>query len=268
MHIYILSHYEETLRKVREDAVMTNLANAKMRKLIPATMLSAALTLTAIAALAPSAHAATSGVSVQGTGTVKVTPDTVRLNAVISFVGSTNSAASKAVSTSAAAFRAALREKKVASKDIQSQSLTIYPEYTWTQEKGQELKGYRASQSFTVLIRDEGNAGTIIDAAVEAGGDNIQVSGVTPIVLDIDDAQDAAREKAVAKAKKKANAYAKLFDFDLGRILWVSETSSSYSPPIFSMAKGASAEAAAAPTEIDLGEQDVTVTVDVRWAIK
>lgn len=241
--------------------------NTTKRRILPASILAAVIALASVGIGAHGAAAATSGVSVQGTGTVKVTPDTVRLNAVISFVGATNSAASKAVSTSAAAFRAALRAQKVAAKDIQSQNLTIYPEYTWTQEKGQELKGYRASQSFTVLIRDEANAGAIIDAAVEAGGDNIQVSGVTPIVLDIDDAQDAAREKAVAKAKKKASAYAKLLDFDLGKILWVSETSSAYNPPIYAMAK-ASAESASAPTEIDLGEQDVTVTVDVRWSIK
>ena len=239
-----------------------------MKRLIPATVFATALALIPVGVGVQSASAATSGVSVQGTGTVKVVPDTVRLNATISFVGATNSAASKAVSTSAAAFRAALKEKKVATKDIQSQNLTIYPEYTWTQEKGQELKGYRASQSFTVLVRDEANAGAIIDASVDAAGDNIQVTSVSPIVLDIDDAQDAAREKAVAKAKKKAAAYAKLFDFDLGKILWVSETSSSYSPPIFGLAKTSVADAAAPPTEIDLGEQDVTVTVDVRWAIK
>jgi len=112
------------------------------------------------------------------------------------------------------------------------------------------------------------SAGEIIDAAVDAGGDNIQITGVTPIVLDIDDAQDAAREKAVAKAKKKATAYAKLLDFDLGKILWVSETSSAYNPPIYAMAKAGVSAEAAPPTEIDLGEQDVTVTVDVRWAIK
>jgi len=239
-----------------------------MKRLIPATVFATALALIPVGVGVQSASAASSGVSVQGTGTVKVVPDTVRLNATISFVGATNSAASKAVSTSAAAFRAALKEKKVATKDIQSQNLTIYPEYTWTQEKGQELKGYRASQSFTVLVRDEANAGAIIDASVDAAGDNIQVTSVSPIVLDIDDAQDAAREKAVAKAKKKAAAYAKLFDFDLGKILWVSETSSSYSPPIFGLAKASVADAAAPPTEIDLGEQDVSVTVDVRWAIK
>ena len=238
------------------------------RRLIPATVFATAIALIPLGVGVQSASAATSGVSVQGTGTVKVVPDTVRLNATISFVGATNSAASKAVSTSAAAFRAALKDKKVATKDIQSQNLTIYPEYTWTQEKGQELKGYRASQSFTVLVRDEASAGAIIDASVDAAGDNIQVTGVTPIVLDIDDAQDAAREKAVAKAKKKATAYAKLFDFDLGKILWVSESSSTYNPPIYAMAKASVADAAAPPTEIDLGEQDVTVTVDVRWSIK
>mgnify|MGYP006285905041 FL=1 len=240
----------------------------KRTRTLITTALVTSLAILPMAIGAGSASAATSGVSIQGTGTVKVTPDTVRLNAVISFVGANNAAASKAVSTSAAAFRAALKEKKVATKDIQSQNLTIYPEYSWTQEKGQELKGYRASQSFTVLIRDEANAGSIIDAAVEAAGDNIQVTGVTPIVLEIDDAQDAAREKAVAKAKKKALAYAKLLDFDLGKILSVSESSSAYNPPIYAMAKASADSAPAAPTEIDLGEQDVTVTVDVRWAIK
>jgi uncharacterized protein YggE len=193
---------------------------------------------------APSANAATSGVSVQGTGTVKVTPDTVRLNASITFVGSTNAIASKSVSTSAAAFRNALKVRKVATKDIQSTNLTIYPEYTWTQEKGQELKGYRANQSFTVLIRDQVNAGAIIDA------------------------QEAARTLAVAKAKRKALTYAKLLDFELGKILTVSEVTSSYNPPMVVMAKADASAEAAAPTEIDLGEQDVTVTVDVRWAIK
>jgi len=98
-----------------------------MKRLIPATVFATALALIPVGVGVQSASAATSGVSVQGTGTVKVVPDTVRLNATISFVGATNSAASKAVSTSAAAFRAALKEKKVATKDIQSQNLTIYP---------------------------------------------------------------------------------------------------------------------------------------------
>jgi uncharacterized protein YggE len=240
----------------------------KMKKLIPATILSTALALLPLGMSAPSANAATSGVSVQGTGTVKVTPDTVRLNASITFVGSTNAIASKSVSTSAAAFRNALKVRKVATKDIQSTNLTIYPEYTWTQEKGQELKGYRANQSFTVLIRDQVNAGAIIDAVVDASGDNIQVTAVTPIVVEIEDAQEAARTLAVAKAKRKALTYAKLLDFELGKILTVSEVTSSYNPPMVVMAKADASAEAAAPTEIDLGEQDVTVTVDVRWAIK
>ena len=75
-----------------------------MKRLIPATVFATALALIPVGVGVQSASAATSGVSVQGTGTVKVVPDTVRLNATISFVGATNSAASKAVSTSAAAF--------------------------------------------------------------------------------------------------------------------------------------------------------------------
>ena len=80
------------------------------RRLIPATVFATALALIPLGVGVQSASAATSGVSVQGTGTVKVVPDTVRLNATISFVGATNSAASTA-STPAASSKISFKEK-------------------------------------------------------------------------------------------------------------------------------------------------------------
>ena len=88
-----------------------------------------------------SAHAADRYINVSATGTVKVTPDTVRINATVSVIGATSATASATANTTASAIRAALKANSVDTKYIKSQSLTIYPEYNYTQDKGSVLVG-------------------------------------------------------------------------------------------------------------------------------
>ena len=202
-------------------------------------------------------------ITVTGVGTISVVPDAVRFNATVSSLASTNAAALSSASKSAAAVRAALKEKGIALKDIRSANISVYPEYNWTQEAGTKITGYRASQSFDVLIRKASDAGTIIEAVVTAGGDNVQLGGVIPTTLNPAIATEEARAAAVANAKSKASSYAKLLGTSIGKVLFLEEQSSPiYSSP-FPMAK---AEADSA-VQIDLGEQDVTVTITVRWAL-
>ena len=219
----------------------------------------------ALAIPANSAETATTRyIIVTGVGTVSVVPDAVRFNATVSIISATNSAALSAATTSAAAVRTALKTAGIAVKDIRSASISVYPEYNWTQEGGTKITGYRASQSFDVLVRTASKAGSIIEAVVTAGGDNVQLGGVIPVTLNPSVATEDARAAAVANAKSKAASYAKLLGTSIGKVLSLEEQSSPvYSSP-FPMAK-ASADAAA--VEIDLGEQDVTVTITVKWAL-
>ena len=204
-------------------------------------------------------------ITVTGVGTISVVPDAVRFNATVSALASTNAAALSSASKSGAAVRAALIAKGIATKDIRSANISVYPEYNWTQEAGTKITGYRASQSFDVLVRTASKAGTIIEAVVTAGGDNVQLGGVVPTTLNPATATEDARAAAVANAKSKASSYAKLLGTSIGKVLSLEEQSSPiYSSP-FPMAKaGAAADQA---VEIDLGEQDVTVTITVRWAL-
>ena len=202
-------------------------------------------------------------ITVTGVGTISVVPDAVRFNATVSSLASTNAAALSSASKSAAAVRAALKDKGIALKDIRSANISVYPEYNWTQESGTKITGYRASQSFDVLVRKASDAGTIIEAVVTAGGDNVQLGGVIPTTLNPAVATEEARAAAVANAKSKASSYAKLLGTSMGKVLFLEEQSSPiYSSP-FPMAK---AEADSA-VQIDLGEQDVTVAITVRWAL-
>ena len=204
-------------------------------------------------------------ITVTGVGTISVVPDAVRFNATVSSLASTNAAALSSASKSAAAVRAALKDKGIALKDIRSANISVYPEYNWTQESGTKITGYRASQSFDVLVRKASDAGTIIEAVVTAGGDNVQLGGVIPTTLNPAIATEEARAAAVANAKSKASSYAKLLGTSIGKVLFLEEQSSPiYSSPFPMVKAGSTADQA---VEIDLGEQDVTVTVTVRWAL-
>ena len=203
-------------------------------------------------------------ITLTGVGTISVVPDAVRFNATVSVLGSTNAAALSSASKSAAAVRAALKDKEIAVKDIRSANISVYPEYTWTQEAGTKITGYRASQTFDVLIRKASDAGSIIEAVVTAGGDNVQLGGVIPTTLNPSAATEEARAAAVANAKSKVASYAKLLGISIGKVTSIEEQSSPvYSSP-FPVAKAAEADSA---VQIDLGEQDVTVTITVRWAL-
>jgi uncharacterized protein YggE len=235
-----------------------------MRKIIASlSALALALGLVAYSALPANAADNSKHITVTGVGTSTVTPDAVRFFASVSVVAKSNKEALASASKSATAVRGALRDNGIATKDIKTSSLTVYPEYNYTQDRGQELLGYRATQSFTVVIRKADNAGVVIDAAVSAGGDLLQVNGIAPFLLNGAAATEKAREAAVADARARANSYAKYLGASLGRVISLTEVNAPvYNFPI--MAKGAAAEDT---TQIDLGETEVTVTVTVRWGL-
>ena len=203
------------------------------------------------------------GITVSATGTVKVTPDTVRLSTTISALAATNKEALAKANDGASTFRTVLLAAKIDKKDIKTQSFSVSPEYNYTQEKGQVLVGYRASQSSEVIIRDEKNAGPIIDAIIASSGEELVINSVSPFILETTKATTTARAVAVKSAKTKASAYAKLLGVKLGKVAYLNENSSPvYTGPVFAMAKDS-----VAATQIDLGQQEITVTVEVRWNI-
>lgn len=211
-----------------------------------------------------SAQAADRYINVSATGTVKVTPDTVRINATVSVVGSSSTAAGASANTTSSALRAALKANGIDTKYIKSQSLTIYPEYNYTADKGSVLIGYRASQSFEIIVRNAKNSGTVVDALVAAGGDNMQLTGVTPYVYDAAASASAARADAIANAKAKATHYAKLLGVRLSSVTTLDETNAPSPYPIMM----ATAKLDSGATQVDLGQQDVSVSVTVKWSIK
>jgi uncharacterized protein YggE len=207
------------------------------------------------------------GVTLDATGSVKVVPDGVQFNFSVFAVEATSKSASERANVLANQAREALNESKIDKEDISTQNVSVYPEYSYSPEGKQTLIGFRASQSFAVTLRDTEEAGAVVDAVLLLVGTDLTIDTLAPILLDTSDALEQARENAIKLAKKKAEDYADLLDVELGDVISVREFSGSSSIPqpwLRDMATADSLEST--KTVVDLGTQEVTVTVEVRWA--
>ncbi|MFZ9169178.1 MAG: SIMPL domain-containing protein, partial [Ilumatobacteraceae bacterium] len=161
--------------------------------------------------------------------------------------------------------REALEKAKIDKDDIATQSVSIYPEYSYSQDGKQNLIGFRATQSFAVTLRDTTSAGEVVDAVVASVGTDLSIDTLSPILIDSKDAAEQARESAIKLAKKKAEDYADLLGVDLGNVISVREFATSGATPQpwlrADLAVGESSK-----TVVDLGTQEVSVTVEARWA--
>ena len=207
------------------------------------------------------------GVTVQATGTINMVPDGVSFNFAVSVLAQSSETAMSDASATAEKVRAALEAAGVAKDDIATQNISVYPEYVSSSTGSQTLSGYRAQQVFTVTLRDTAKAGEVVDSVIAAGGNSLQVYGVTPTLLDTDAAVAQAREAAIKSAKEKAKDYAGLVDEELGSVVYVTEVTSPSSPVPYLSSDSAGAEAAMTKTVVNLGTQEVSVTVEVRWSL-
>ena len=206
-------------------------------------------------------------VNVTGTGKTTVTPDAVNMDASVSTVANTSAAALAATNKSAATFRQSLISSGVIAKYIKSQNLTVTPYYTYSQQGASKITGYQAAQAFIVVIRNAGNAGAILTAAQNAVGNSLQVNGVNAYVFDESAAEATARAQAIKIAKAKATSYAELAGAKIGKIMTIDESIQTASPQPVAFASMAKTATDAAPAQIDLGQQNVTVTVTTQWSI-
>lgn len=205
------------------------------------------------------------GITVQASGVSDVVPDAVRLSLSVSVLADTSEAALAEATSSAAAARQVLADQKIDEVDISTQTFTVNPEYSYSEADGQKLIGYRASQVFDVLIRDAANSGDVVGELITRVGENLTINSTYPILLDATSGAVLAREDAVKKARAKAEAYAELLDVELGEIVYLTEVAA---PTNVVVGAKSDAMAESSAPVIDLGTQQVTITIEVRWKLR
>ena len=96
-------------------------------------------------------------------------------------------------------------------------------------ETGTEIVGYTATNNVSAQIRDLDRAGAVIDAAVNAGAN--QVNGPSLFRADQTAQYRQALRAAYADARAKAQSLAETMDVSLGRVVNATEASSSVPLP-------------------------------------
>jgi len=208
-----------------------------------------------------------SGIWVSGTGKVTVTPDIAILSLGIEAQAATVAEAQAQAATAMDAVMAALTDNGVAKKDIKTQYFSIYQVTRWDDYKDEPVVvGYRVSNMVTAKIRDVEQAGPVIDAVAAAGGDYTRINNISFSVDDPTPYYEEARQEAVADARAKAEQLASLAGIGLGKPTYISE--GTIYPPVVYRDAGMMAVPEAAPsTPISPGEIELTLTVQVAYAI-
>ena len=205
------------------------------------------------------------GIHVTGEGDVMAAPDIATLRLGIEAQAETVAEAQSQASEAMTKVMAALIDNGVAEKDIQTQYFSIRQVTKWDRETEEEVVvGYRVTNTVTAKIRDIDKAGAIIDAVAEAGGDLTRITGISFSVDDPSAYYEEAREKAMADAEAKAEQLAELAGVTLGKPTYISE---GISYPIYPRDYMYEMAGAAPETPISPGEMEISLTVQVVYAI-
>jgi uncharacterized protein len=194
------------------------------------------------------------GITVTGNGTVDTVPD----RAAFSFGVHTESATAAAALGANGALMTkvidAIEKAGVAKADIQTQQVSLSPQQS---ADGKRITGYAADNSVAVTLRDLGSAGSVVDAAVAAGAN--EVSGPNLTSSDQDALYRQALKNAMVDAKSKAEAIASAGGVSLGAVATVVEGGTATPLP--------GVESSKAATPISPGTEQITASVTVTYAI-
>lgn len=206
------------------------------------------------------------GIWVTGVGKVAVVPDVALLSLGIEAQATTVAEAQQEAAEAMDAVMNVIDGYGIDEKDIQTQFFSIQPVRRW--DNGKEiLIGYRVTNIVTVKVRNIDDAGSIIDAAVAAGGDNTRVNSISFTVDEPEAYYGEAREEAMADAEAKAQQLADLGGVKLGKPNYISEYSGYISPPIIYRDFEVSEALPTPTTAISPGETEIQLTIQVVYSI-
>ncbi|QPF85092.1 SIMPL domain-containing protein [Bradyrhizobium genosp. L] len=202
-------------------------------------------------------------ISVTGEATVSVAPDQAMIDGGVTSDAKTAREAADANNNAMAKVLTALKGAGIDDKDYQTSRLSLQPKYAPDRSGPVTITGYRASNHVSIKVRDVAKVASVIDTLVGAGAN--EIGGINFVVSQASKVLDEAREKAIADARRKAEIYAKAASVTLGDPISISEEGNA-PMPMYRSKMAAPMAAAGAP--VAQGEETLSVSVGVSWAIK
>lgn len=198
-------------------------------------------------------------VTVTGTGTSRVAPDTavVRLAAVARGAGV---AEAYAAMSAAASVLVAVAGQHTEERRVASSGVSLWPSHDHTGARD----GFEARHSFAIGCADLAAAGEMLARLAAEVGDALAVEGVALEVTDDHGAAAKAREAAFHDARERAAQLARMAGAGLGAVQSMVEGDAAAGPA--PMPRAAMLKDSAGP--LAAGETEVTSSVTVVWELR
>jgi uncharacterized protein YggE len=199
------------------------------------------------------------GITVMGTGTAQAVPDVADWSFGVQSDASTAEDALGHAANATEKIIEALRDAGISKEDLRTEQVSLYPR---TSDDGQSVIGYSASSTVHATVRNLGKAGSIVDAAVQAGAN--QVYGPNLRVSDNRAQYRTAVDAAMDDARARAQALATKAGVTLGGPIAIVESGGGYPVPMYDRAMAGAAEAA---VPIEPGVDQISASLMVTFAI-
>lgn len=209
-------------------------------------------------------------ISGRGTAEIKATPDVATFSYTIKKINKNLSDSQQQMQKIAQKALEILEENGVAKSDIKTTNYSAYPEYEMVNfpcEKGvcppskQNLRGFVATQSYVIKVRNIEKASQIINQLTEAGVE--EVGGLNFVIDSIENLKYQARMQAIVNAKKEALSTAKALNVTLKRIVKYHDEENYYQP--YAMQRMATTAYKGSYVEVQPGEEVVRSSVEVTY---
>lgn len=201
-------------------------------------------------------------VNVVGDSIIQAQPDTAILT--VSVVTQARNAldAQQQNATKTDAVVRALKAAAGSGAEVKTSGYNLQPQRVYKENQPPTITGYEARNSVTVTTSDLNKVGTIIDAAAQAGSN--EVSGIAFTLRQDRPARDRALSEATRVAVSKAQVIAQALGGRVVRIVEVQEEGFQQRPPVPYQAEfGMKSAVAGVATPIEVGSLDITSRVQL-----
>ncbi|MDQ4044527.1 MAG: SIMPL domain-containing protein [Chloroflexota bacterium] len=204
-------------------------------------------------------------ITVEGTGTVDLAPDTAEVTFGVLTQNESLESAQDENSRRLQAVIDALTAAGIAEEDIATSEYMVYPINEYDRDGNLVgIQGYEVFSSVTATIRDLSIVGQVLDNAVGAGAN--EISSISFYVENTDEPAAEARRMAVENAREKADELAEAAGVIVVGVYEIQETSAP--APESDRYEVASdmltEEAESAPMEVPVSPGQTEITVQVR----
>lgn len=223
--------------------------------------------------------------TVQGSGSATAAPDQAQISFTITKTAPKLEDAQSEANTATNSISTDLQSAGIQKKDIQTGNYNSHPNFaentstissmpvrpTPVPPPGNStvIANYTVDENITITLHDISKANEVIDIATKGSAENIYGPNLTFSEQKQQTLSDQARTAAIASAKQKAEKMAAETGIRLGKILSVQETNTPFGiQPLMMDAKSESGASGSAPTQINPGENTLTVNITLSYEVR